>query len=268
MQWAELSGDDFPAAVAECGGVCLVPLSVLERHGHHLPLGTDLYIGREACRRAAALEPAIVFPDNPFTQIPEARHLPGTLSIDGELILRLIDNCCREIARNGMKKIVLVNAHGGNSNLLQFFNELQLYSSRDYTVYLVHLYELRDDTVQVPWAGQQDYHAGAGETSLILAIHPALVQMERVPADEEGQPLERLKALRDAGVRTGIWWYADYPTHYAGDARPASGEVGAQLLGAVAEALAGVVRLIKADTVTPDLLRQFYGDSAGHGAGS
>src|SRR5205823_1738545 len=69
MEWAELTGDEFAGAVEQCGGVCLVPLSVIERHGHHLPLGTDMYIGRELCRRAAALEPALVFPDNPFTQI-------------------------------------------------------------------------------------------------------------------------------------------------------------------------------------------------------
>ncbi|HUS15380.1 MAG TPA: creatininase family protein, partial [Chloroflexia bacterium] len=146
MQWAELSGDRFAPAVAECGGVCLVPLSVLERHGHHLPLGTDMFIGAALCRRAATLEPAIVFPDNPFTQIPEARHLPGTISIEGELIVRVLDNLCREIARNGMKKIVLVNAHGGNGNLLRFFNELQLYGPRDYVVYLVQSFALGTDT--------------------------------------------------------------------------------------------------------------------------
>ena len=67
MRWEDLSGDQFAAAVKACDGVCLVALSVVERHGHHLPVGTDMYIGREICARAAALEPALVFPDNPFT---------------------------------------------------------------------------------------------------------------------------------------------------------------------------------------------------------
>jgi len=61
----------FAEAVKECDGVCLIALSVIERHGHHLPLGTDMYIGREMLTRAAAIELAIVFPDYIFTQIPE-----------------------------------------------------------------------------------------------------------------------------------------------------------------------------------------------------
>ena len=69
MRWEELTGDQFPQAVQTAQGVGLLPLSCIERHGHHLPLGTDMFIGREMCQRAAALEPAIVFPDFIFTQI-------------------------------------------------------------------------------------------------------------------------------------------------------------------------------------------------------
>ena len=101
MHWEELTGDQFPEAVAMAQGVCLLPLSCIERHSHHLPLGTDMYIGRELCRRAAEIEPALVFPDFIFTQILEARHCPGTIAIEPDLIMRLLDNTCREIARNG-----------------------------------------------------------------------------------------------------------------------------------------------------------------------
>ena len=257
MQWTELTGDAFTEAVAQCEGVCLVPLSVVERHGHHLPLGTDMYIGRELCRRAAALEPALVFPDNVFTQIPEARHVPGTISIEGDLILRLLDNLCREIARNGLTKILLVNAHGGNQSLLRFFHELQLYAPRDYVVYLVQSFTLGSG-VEVPWETSSDLHAGAGETSLMLAAQPDLVHMERAPATGEGTALGRLRPLRDAGVHTGIWWYADHPTHYAGDARAATAEMGERLLTSMAEGLAQAVRAIKADTVTRQLQDEFY----------
>lgn len=262
MQWAELSGDDFGGAVTACQGVCLVPLSVIERHGHHLPLGTDMYIGRELCRRAAALEPAIVFPDTIFTQIPEARHLAGTISIDSDLIVRLLDNVCREIARNGLKKIVLMNAHGGNQNLLRFFNEQQLFSARDYVVYLVQSFALRNATVHVPWQASSDLHAGAGETSLMLASHPDLVRMDQVPANDEGRARERLHDLREAGVHTGIWWYADHPTHYAGDARLATAETGDQLFETMAAALARAVRVIKEDSTTQRLQQEFYAASA------
>jgi creatinine amidohydrolase len=137
MRWEELTGDRFAEAVKECDGVCLIALSVIERHGHHLPLGTDMYIGREMLNRAAAIEPAIVFPDYIFTQIPEVRHRAGTISIDPDLMIRLLDNVCREVARNGLKKVVLVNSHGGNHGLLALFNMLPLYAPRDYVIYIL-----------------------------------------------------------------------------------------------------------------------------------
>ena len=108
MRWEELTGDQFAAAVEQSQGVCLIALSVFERHGHHLPVGTDMFIGSEVLMRTAELEPAILFPDYIFTQIPEARHCVGTISIDTDLMLRLLENVCQEIARNGLKKIVLV----------------------------------------------------------------------------------------------------------------------------------------------------------------
>src|SRR3989337_2228036 len=77
MRWEELTGDLFPQAAAQAQGVCLLPLSCIERHAHHLPLGTDMLIGRELCRRAAQIEPAIIFPAFVLTQILQARHCAG-----------------------------------------------------------------------------------------------------------------------------------------------------------------------------------------------
>ena len=259
MQWEELTGDQFVEAIEQSEGVCLLPLSVLERHGHHLPLGTDTYIGHEICRRAAALEPAVVFPNYIFTQIPEARHLAGTVAIDPDLMLRLLDNVCREIARNGLKKIVLVNAHGGNHGLISLFNMIQLHAPRDYVVYLVQPHTLLfGGKLEAPWEPSTDGHAGPGETSLILAIRPDLVDMQRVPAVDEGKALNRLQTLREAGVQTGIWWYADHPTHYQGDATPATAEVGDQFFDAMAEVLARQIRVIKEDRTTQQLQDEFY----------
>src|SRR5688572_17644178 len=162
MRWEELTGDEFPKAVARVEGVCLLPLSCIERHAHHLPLGTDMYIGRDLCRRAAALEPAIIFPDFIFTQILEAQHCAGTIAIDINLILGMMDNLCREISRNGMKKIVLVNAHGGNDHLIHFFLQTQLATPRDYVVYVAQPPLSAEDeaSVEAQWETQIDGHAG------------------------------------------------------------------------------------------------------------
>ena len=260
MNWEELSSDDFPQAVQEAQGVCVVPLSVVERHGHHLPTGTDLLIGRELCRRAAALEPVIVFPDLIFTQILEARHAPGAIALDADLIVRLLDNVCREIARNGLQKIVLVSAHGGNYHFTRFFALAQLAGPRDYVVYVADPYLPPEEEASLAalWETTVDGHGGEHETSEILAIRPDLVRLDRAPADGEGLPLDRLKALNESGVYTGIWWYADHPTHYRGDGRPATAEKGQRLLDAYAQALARAVAAIKRDDVTPQLQREFY----------
>jgi len=262
MRWEELTGDRFAEAVQECEGVCLIALSVVERHGHHLPLGTDMYEGRGILERVAQLEPVILFPDYIFTQIPEARHLPGTISIDGELMIKLLDNVCREIARNGLKKIVLVNAHGGNFGLVALYNMLQLYTPRDYVVYLVNPFmALMSGQVEAPWPRDADGHAGPGETSMMLALRPDLVYMDRVPTDDEGKARNRLQALREAGVQTGIWWYADHPTHYAGNASFATAAAGAQFLDVMAAAVVRAVRAIKADTEAKRLQDEFYARS-------
>ena len=271
MRWEELTSDLFPQAVAKAEGVCLLPTSCLERHAHHLPLGTDMYIGRELCRRAAELEPAIIFPDFVFTQILEARHYPGAIGLEPELVVRLLEHTCREIARNGLTKIVIVNAHGGNDHLIHYFVQTQLASPRDYVVYVAQppLDPADEAAVAAQWQTTVDGHAGESETSAILATRPDLVRRDqrrdqlRADAAEargasEGQPLDRLKALRDLGIDLGIWWYADHPTHYRGDGLPATAEKGERLLTAQARALARAIRAIKDDGEARRLQDEFF----------
>jgi creatinine amidohydrolase len=265
MFWEELTSDEFPGAVQAAGEVCLIPLAVLERHAHHLPLGTDKLIARELCRRAAALEPAIVFADYIFTQIFEARTFPGAVAVEPELILRLLEATCQEIARNGLKKIILVSGHGGNHHFTRFFAQTQLGKRRDYAVYVVDpgLLPAEEAQVNAQWETTVDGHAGESETSQILAIRPELVHMERVPATDEGQPKGQLAALAQVEAYTGAWWYGDHPTHYRGDARPASAEKGQRVLDAEARALAAAVRAIKADSETARLQAEFFAAAGG-----
>jgi creatinine amidohydrolase len=264
MRWEELTGDEFAQAVETCAGVCLLPLACLEHHAHHLPLGTDAFIAREVCRRAALLEPAVVFPDFLFTQILEARHMPGAVAIEPDLALRLLESACREISRNGLKKIVLVNGHGGNTHMLRFFTQMQLAARRDYVVYFVEPRLASDDeaAIAAQWETTVDGHAGESETSQMLAIRPDLVQMERLQDDGEGQRRGGLRALREASALVGAWFYAEHPTHYCGDGRPATAEKGERVLAAQASALARAVRAIKADEEARRLQGEFF-DAAG-----
>ena len=86
--------------------------------------------------------------------------------------------------------------------------------------------------VNAQWETTVDGHAGERETSAILAIRQELVRKEALKSDGEGNPLGRLKPLRDLGVDMGIWWYADYPSHYCGDGSYGTVEKGNRWLDA------------------------------------
>jgi creatinine amidohydrolase len=91
---------------------------------------------RYATLHAAEQEYAVVFPEYYFGQIFEAKHEPGTVAYSRDLQLKLLQETTDEMARNGCKKIVIVNGHGGNEYLLPFFAQSQLEKVHDYVVYV------------------------------------------------------------------------------------------------------------------------------------
>jgi creatinine amidohydrolase len=137
VHWEELTADEFRSAIERSRSTCLLPFGILEKHGEHLPLGTDLLKVRYAALHAAEEEYAVVFPEYYFGQIFEARHEPGTIAYSTHLQLDLLQETTDEMARNGCKKIIIVNGHGGNENLLPFFAQTQLEKAHDYVVYVM-----------------------------------------------------------------------------------------------------------------------------------
>ena len=96
---------------------CVISMGVLEKHGPHLPLATDMICAQELAEKAADIEPAIVFPTMPFGQNNEVRHFKGTIAISTGLMLNLLEEVCDNIGRSGFEKIVLFNIHGGTITL-------------------------------------------------------------------------------------------------------------------------------------------------------
>jgi creatinine amidohydrolase len=258
MQWENLTSVDFKAAV-ETTQVCVIAMGVVERHSDHLPLGTDFLNGHRIACLAAEKEPAVVFPPFYFGQIYEARCFPGTLTLKPTLLLEMIWNVFDEIARNGFTKIVLFNAHGGNTFLLRFLGQCALWEEKPY-----HLYMPTNLVDHDQWKAilETDYHGHACEceTSITLANYPDLVHMERVPL-EPGNPKGHLSNI--PATYNGIWWYADHPEHYAGDARTASVEKGKKLVALQVEGLARYLSAVKADKIIPSLTAEFF--SKGNG---
>ena len=204
VSWEELTSADFVKATHLSQGLCILPMGVVEKHGQHLPLGTDVFIARELSLLAARTEYAVVFPFWYAGQIFEARHQPGTISYSPELLFRLLDETCREISRNGFKKILLVNGHGGNTNLIQYFCQTQLESERDYFVYFFNA-ELDPETnlrIRAMRKSTTGGHADEVESSQMAYIRPDLTHIDRATSDS-GEDLNRLPL---PGAYTGIWW--------------------------------------------------------------
>lgn len=256
MQWEQLTATDFANAVRDTA-VCVIALGVLEKHSEHLPLGTDYLIGHAIACRAADIEPAVVFPPFYFGQIYEALCFSGTVALKPRLLVELLQSVFDEIGRNGFGKIVVYNAHGGNNHLLSFLAQSSLWREKPYALYMPE--RMLSPEGEHAWDQMRDTelggHACEMETSYVLAIQPDLVKMDRVP-ERPGAPMRRLKDLPP--TYTGIWWYGDFPDHYAGDARPATGEKGEELLRMASEYLARYIAAVKEDKIVPALNEEFF----------
>lgn len=257
VKWEELTASDFVKAVAEARGVCVLPFGIIEKHGPAGPTGTDLIDVRYTSLLAARQEYAVVFPQYYFGQIFEARHQPGTIAYSSHLQLEMLQETTAEMARNGCKKILIVNGHGGNNSLLQYFEQTLLDSPKDYVVYAIIGAggPPSKDPAAAPSRPGVDGHAGEGEISNVMASRPDLAHPER-SATESGADLNRLDL--PAGVYTGIWWYAKFPNHYAGDSSAANAARGEAATKATAENIANAIRAIKSDQVAPRLQREFF----------
>lgn len=272
MIWEYLREEEFEEVIEKSKGVCAMPLGCLEMHGQHLPVGTDILKANYILRKASEIEPVCVFPDFTFGDVQGHTRRKGGIRLTVELEQRLLTELCAEIARNGFKKIVLVNSHGGNVHLLRNFIRSTGYSKKDYVVILHRLklaspymlmdileekgreyfYELNDDDIEV----LRDFvekkkkygHAGFAETALILGTYPELVRMDKIH-DLDGLPTGATKHLDEAGETfTRFHWSKNYPNAFGGHAPEGCNErIGKATVRVMSERLARMLKAIKDD---------------------
>ncbi|MGC7101441.1 mycofactocin biosynthesis peptidyl-dipeptidase MftE [Amycolatopsis lurida] len=195
----------------------LVPVGSTEQHGPHLPLDTDTTIAVAVAERVADRlgEAAAVTPPLVFGSSGEHQSFPGTLSIGTEVLHQVVVELVRS-ARTWVSRVVLVNAHGGNTAAL--------------TGAITQLVAEGHDVAWVPCRTEGvDLHAGRTETSLMLYLRPDSVRTGLAVAGNSASLAEILPAMVLGGVA------AVSPNGVLGDPAGASAEEGRRLLADLVE---------------------------------
>src|SRR5258708_17022593 len=171
-RWDELTASEWTAALKKSNETCILPIGILEKQGPHAHIGSDLIQVREWAARVTKKEYAVVFPDYFYGQINEAKHQFGTFALPERVVWDLLEATCDEIARNGFNKIVIINGHGGNPELIRYFIQTRLEKKRNYAVYFFEpssdsLYRAKMSSLHKS-SPAGDQHAGERETSSLL----------------------------------------------------------------------------------------------------
>ncbi|NNF34614.1 MAG: creatininase family protein, partial [Saprospiraceae bacterium] len=177
--WAHLTWEEAEDKIKEVDTV-LLPVGAIEQHGHHLPLDVDSFDAEFLAQKVAEAcsDPKpLVLPLVPYGVSYHHDDFPGTISITNESMARFIYDIGMSVARQGIKKIIMINGHGDNAPTLNYAAQM---INRDSGIFVcVDTGETSDTDIDPLTDTQNDVHAGEIETSTTLAIRPELVHMDR-----------------------------------------------------------------------------------------
>jgi len=250
MTWPEIR------EAAKAGRVALVPVGMIEDHGHHLPVDTDALIVGTIARRAAALIPEMVvcLPEIKFGYSPHHMDFPGTITIGAHTFIDYLLDVCRSLIHHGFKRVLLVNGHGSNAPFVDIASRLAIIEHPDTLCATVSWWSIDQVRQCVAEFRESQFpggmsHACEAETSLYLAIRPELVYMERA-AKEIGFPPSKYfwydlmggTASGYSSVLMAPHWSTVTQTGVMGDPTKATKEKGERILKAASEGLVDVIR--------------------------
>ena len=269
MLWENLREEEFRDAIKTSKGVCIVPIGCLEKHGQHLPVGTDVIHITEIARRAAEVEPVCVFPTMYFGEKTGAGEFLGTVMFSPELRLQILKETCSEIYRNGFDKILLYNGHGGNQAMISYFLRGVLYEKNEYSVFD---YSLGSDFATPKKILNEGYkylttedrkilqgyidekkrfgHADFIETGWVYGVRPETVRLDKT-GQESNASTHRFDEFLDLRINTPYAWMANFPNSYEGDMHDRMNErIARAMVDYSVKKLAEVLRFLKTETVS------------------
>ena len=180
--WAQLSTRDF-AALDPATTVAVLPLGATEQHGPHLPLGVDTLLADGIVAGALPLLPpdasVLVLPTQAIGLSPEHARFAGTLTLSAETLIRVWNEIGAGVARAGVKKLVLFNAHGGHVGAMDIVAR-ELRAAHGLIVYSVSWFNLPLGDAGAQFGADEHrfgVHAGEIETSMMLALASQQVRM-------------------------------------------------------------------------------------------
>jgi creatinine amidohydrolase len=257
--WADLTTQDFARLLASgqaARTMAVLPVAATEQHGPHLPLSVDTVLVDGVL--AAALPhlpadvPVLILPTQAVGLSPEHAAFPGTLTLKAETILRLWTDIGESVAAAGIQKLVLFNAHGGNVSVMDIVAR-DLRARLGMLVYSVSWFNLplldaSGQDVNARFSAEEHrfgIHAGEIETSMMLALDPAHVDMAQAQHfHSSSQDRAQAFAILGNGKSAKLGWQMqDYhPAGAVGNAAAATPEKGRAL---VAAAGLGLARLLQ-----------------------
>ena len=269
--WADLKSPDFARLdLNRC--IAVLPVAAIEQHGPHLPLNVDATLVdgviANALPHLPAGLPVLFLPTQSVGFSPEHTRFAGTLTLKAETILRLWTEVAESVAATGVKKLVLLNSHGGQVGLLDVVAR-DLRTRLGMLVYSVNSFNLPllDDqggSVAAQFSAHEHrfgIHAGELETSMMLALKPEQVDMARAQNfhSTSQDRAEQFSILGNGRSAKLGWQMQDYNPHGAvGNAAAATAQKGHALLGAMGRSLAQL--LAEIDQLPADTLSSTTAD--------
>lgn len=217
-----MTRDEVEAAIKDFP-VAILPMGATEQHGHHLPLGVDIYLAEGVSRKLSEQTGALLLPTQPFGYSWVWRDIPGTVSLQQHHVEAVIKDIAHSVARYGIKMLVLVNGHDANNASMKYATR-ELADELDIPIiYLFYpnLNKIMEEVCDSPtWHGM--VHACEFETSLMLALKPELVDMSKAVREYPEQPKLYGKSSISLGdlSKSGVY----------GDATKATKEKGEKML--------------------------------------
>lgn len=243
--WAEMTWEEIGAYLQKMDTV-LLPCGAIEQHGPHLPVDVDAFDAFYlACKVAEACEDPrpLVLPLIPFGVSYHHENFPGTLSVTNDALSRFIYDIGMCLAKQGVKKIIIINGHGDNAATLSYAAQM---INRDAKIFVcVDTGETSDVDLVGLSNTPNDVHAGEIETSTTLAIRPELVKMDKAVAETLKFSSKYLNYDNERSVSWFVRTDRISESGVMGDATKATAEKGRKMWEIMIKHLVNMVESVK-----------------------